>query len=72
MTDVALVVNPTKVEDVSALHAQVTEAMSHHGWPPPRLLTTTEEDPGRGVTEQAVRDGANSWWRQAGTGRWPP
>lgn len=58
MTDVALVVNPTKVEDVAALHAQVTEAMSHHGWPPPRLLTTTEDDPGSGVTEQAVRDGA--------------
>ena len=53
-----MVVNPTKVEDVQALHAQVTEALASRGWPRPRLLTTTEDDPGRGVTDLAVRGGA--------------
>ncbi len=53
-----MLVNPTKVEDVEALHAEVTEALASRGWPPPRLLTTTEEDPGRGVTDLAVREGA--------------
>jgi len=59
MTDVVLIANPAKVEDVDALLAQLGGALAEHGWPAPRLLTTTVDEPGRGLAEQAAREGAD-------------
>lgn len=58
MAQVAVVVNPAKVDDSEGLAHAVAERLELHGWPAPMVLRTTEGDPGRGVTEQAVRDGA--------------
>jgi YegS/Rv2252/BmrU family lipid kinase len=53
----AVVFNPVKV-DVDALRKEVTTSLEAAGWPAPSWYETSVEDPGRGVTERAVRDGA--------------
>lgn len=58
MSHVTLVVNPAKVDDVEALHEALARRLAQHGWAVPELLTTTEDDPGRDLTERAVRAGA--------------
>jgi YegS/Rv2252/BmrU family lipid kinase len=58
MANVALVLNPTKVADPQGLVAQLTDVLSAHGWPAPMVLETTVSDPGRGMAERAVADGA--------------
>jgi diacylglycerol kinase family enzyme len=55
----AVVFNPVKVGDVDALRADVSTVLELAGWPAPSWHRTTVEDPGRGVTERAVRDGAD-------------
>ena len=55
---IALVVNPTKVEDVDALLHQVAEACQARGLPRPDLLPTTEQDAGEGMARDAVARGA--------------
>jgi diacylglycerol kinase (ATP) len=59
VTDVVLVANPAKVEDVADLAAELGERLAAHGWPAPRLVTTTPQEPGRGLAEQAAREGAD-------------
>jgi diacylglycerol kinase (ATP) len=54
----ALVVNPTKVSDVEALHREVGERCAALGAPHPLLLETTPDDAGEQLAQQAVRDGA--------------
>jgi YegS/Rv2252/BmrU family lipid kinase len=54
----ALIVNPVKVDDAAALDAALAEAAAQRGWPAPLMLATTQEDPGRGMAEAAVREGA--------------
>ena len=54
----ALVVNPTKVDDVDALLQKVTERCAAHGQPSPYLLETTPDDAGEGMAREAVRRGA--------------
>lgn len=58
MTQVAIVVNPAKVDDVEGLRDGIARRLSERGWPAPTMLTTSEDDSGSGVTKQAVRDGA--------------
>jgi YegS/Rv2252/BmrU family lipid kinase len=48
----AVVFNPTKVTD--AFQTTVSERLRAAGWPDPIWLSTTEEDPGRGMTAEAV------------------
>jgi diacylglycerol kinase family enzyme len=55
---VAVVVNPTKVDDIDALAAAVAERCEELGLPKPWVLTTTEDDPGIGQTREAVAGGA--------------
>lgn len=50
----AVVVNPTKVADLVALHGLMTTLMADAGWRSPLWLETTAEDPGYGMAEQAL------------------
>ncbi|WP_210480080.1 diacylglycerol kinase family protein [Naasia sp. SYSU D00948] len=54
----AVVYNPIKV-DLPTLRASVDAAAAAAGWGESRWYETSEEDPGKGQTEQAVRDGAD-------------
>jgi diacylglycerol kinase (ATP) len=53
----AVVVNPTKVSD--DFHALVVDRLSAAGWAEPLWLETSEEDPGRGMTQQALDAGVD-------------
>ena len=55
---IAVVVNPTKVDDVDALTATITDRCEELGLPRPRVLITTAEDPGIGQAKEAVASGA--------------
>jgi YegS/Rv2252/BmrU family lipid kinase len=54
VTRAAVVVNPTKHGDLETLRADVTAAMSDHGWSDPLWMETTAEDPGEGQARAAV------------------
>ncbi len=54
----AVVVNPTKFDDLDALEASFATLCATHGWSEPSWYATTAEDPGEGQTRQALTDGA--------------
>lgn len=64
----AVVVNPVKVADLDEFRRTVDGALTAAGWPAPSWHETTVEDPGRGQTEQAVRDGAEVVFACGGDG----
>jgi diacylglycerol kinase (ATP) len=53
-----LVVNPIKVDDPGALLARVADRCSELALPVPRLVPTTEDDPGEGQAREAAAAGA--------------
>ncbi|MCH8611525.1 diacylglycerol/lipid kinase family protein [Arsenicicoccus dermatophilus] len=53
----AVIVNPTKFDDVDAVRAEVTEVCQELGWDEPLWLETTENDPGSGQTKEAIDAG---------------
>ncbi|HEX6246804.1 MAG TPA: diacylglycerol kinase family protein [Nocardioidaceae bacterium] len=55
----AVVLNPIKVEDVSAFKAMVEHQARGAGWGVPSWHETTVEDPGRSMAESAAVDGAD-------------
>jgi YegS/Rv2252/BmrU family lipid kinase len=59
VTRAAFVVNPTKTDDLGSLREAVTAAMTKVGWEQPLWLETTEEDPGRGQAEDAIKQGVD-------------
>jgi diacylglycerol kinase family enzyme len=54
----AVVVNPSKVDDLGALRRTVEDTLSQAGWPAPRWFETTADDPGLGQTRTAIESGA--------------
>ena len=56
--DWAVVVNPSKFDDLTAVKELVARIARAHSWPEPRWYETTEQDPGTGQARQAVADGA--------------
>jgi diacylglycerol kinase family enzyme len=64
----AVVVNPTKVPDAELLRRTIDEGLGREGWPATRWYETTPDDPGRGQTVEAVRDGAELIFACGGDG----
>ncbi len=57
--DLAVVLNPIKVEDVAQFQAIVNQQATESGWKAPRWYYTTADDSGTGQAEQASIDGAD-------------
>ncbi len=57
--DLAVVLNPIKVEDIEQFQAIVAQMAKESGWNEPRWYFTTVEDSGTGQAEQASVDGAD-------------
>jgi len=57
--DLAVVLNPIKVEDVAQFQSIVDQLALESGWKEPRWYFTTVEDSGTGQAEQASIDGAD-------------
>ena len=55
---IVLVANPVKVEDLGALLQRVAARSAELGLPVPRIVPTTEDDPGEGQARDAARAGA--------------
>jgi diacylglycerol kinase (ATP) len=56
---VAIIVNPTKFDDVGRVRRRVTEICHRHGWADPLWLETTPEDTGVGQTHEALAAGVD-------------
>jgi YegS/Rv2252/BmrU family lipid kinase len=57
--NLAVILNPVKVEDIDAFKAIVTTLAADAGWLPPRWHYTSVEDPGTGMAEAASIHGAD-------------
>ena len=65
---VAVVANPTKVDDVAARRGWVAAASARHGLGTPVWLETSVEDPGLGQADMAVEIGAHAVLAYGGDG----
>ncbi len=56
---VAVVVNPTKFDDLDAVRATLGAVCEAHDWAAPELIETTEHDVGFGQTREALESGVD-------------
>ncbi len=56
---VAVVVNPTKFDDLPAVRASLAKVCAEQDWDDPIVLETTPHDVGFGQTRQAIADGVD-------------
>ncbi len=56
---VAVVVNPTKFDDLDAVRDELQQVCHDEGWEDPWLIETTAEDPGVGQAKEAVDAGVD-------------
>jgi hypothetical protein len=64
----AVVVNPSKVDDLDGRREEIRAALATVGWPEPLWLLTTPEDPGCGMAQQAIDTGAEVVFACGGDG----
>ncbi len=57
--ELAVILNPIKVEDTVAFKALVNARAAELGWGPPAWFETTIEDPGRSMAHEAAVNGAD-------------
>jgi len=55
----AVVINPTKFDDLDAVRAVLSQACRRHGWAEPMLIETTSDDCGRGQARTALAAGVD-------------
>ena len=55
----AVILNPSKLEDVASFRTMVSAMAEESGWSSPTWLYTTIEDPGTGMAESAAVSGAD-------------
>ena len=56
---VAIIVNPTKFDDLDVVKAHVTKQVVNHGWAEPIFIETTAKDPGTGQAREAISRGVD-------------
>ena len=56
---IAVVINPTKFDDLGDVRDRIGKVCAEHGWDEPALLETTAEDPGVGQAAEARESGAD-------------
>ncbi|MEO3938076.1 diacylglycerol kinase family protein [Dermatophilaceae bacterium Soc4.6] len=56
---VAIIVNPTKFDDLDTVTDELAEVCAQEGWAPPMVLETTAEDPGVGQAAEALEAGVD-------------
>jgi hypothetical protein len=64
----AVVANPSKMHDPEACRAKIRQGLAAVGWPEPRWLTTTIQDPGGGQTTRAIQAGVDVVFAAGGDG----
>ena len=55
----AIIINPTKFDDVAATRRELTAASAALGWSEPLYIETTAEDPGTGQAREALKAGVD-------------
>lgn len=55
----AIILNPTKFDDLSLLRRRVEDTVLRRGWNPTTWLETSADDPGYGAARRALADGAD-------------
>lgn len=55
----AIIINPTKFDDVPAVQRELTAASKELGWAEPLFIETLIDDPGTGQARQAVEEGVD-------------
>lgn len=55
----AIILNPTKFDDLSLLRRRVEATVLRRGWNPTTWLETSTDDPGHGAARRALADGAD-------------